>query len=130
MAREFGQTERYCVETIDLTHRFSESETALSAVNLRVIKGAIYGFLGPNDAGKTTTLKLILGLLKKQAGEIRVFGKSFAANRVEILRRTGTMIESLSLYGQMLVESPHAGRTNAARSTGDAALSAQSAFFI
>ncbi len=92
---------KHCIETIDLTHKFSERETALNRVNLQVIEGTIYGFLGPNGAGKTTTLKLILGLLKKQHGEILVFGKPFAANRVEILSQTGAMIESPSLYGHL-----------------------------
>ena len=91
----------YCIETNNLTHKFSAGETALNAVNLQVCEGSIYGFLGPNGAGKTTTLKLILGLLKKQHGEILVFGKLFAPNRVEILRQTGAMIESPSLYGHL-----------------------------
>lgn len=90
-----------CVETVDLTHRFSEAETALNQVNLRVPEGSIYGFLGPNGAGKTTTLKLILGLLKKQRGEIYLFGRPFQENRVETLRRVGSMIESPSLYGHL-----------------------------
>lgn len=90
-----------CIETIYLTHKFPAGETALSGVNLRVQTGAIYGFLGPNGAGKTTALKLILGLLKKQQGEILVFGKPFERNRVEILRRTGAMIESPSIYGHL-----------------------------
>ena len=92
---------KHCIETIDLTHKFSEGETVLNRVNLQVIEGTIYGFLGPNGAGKTTTLKLILGLLKKQHGEILVFGKPFAANRVETLRQIGSMIESPSLYGHL-----------------------------
>lgn len=74
---------------------------ALSSVNLQVIEGTIYGFLGPNGAGKTTTLKLILGLLKKQQGEIRVFGKPFVNDRVETLRKIGSMIESPSIYGHL-----------------------------
>lgn len=90
-----------CIETIDLTHKFSERETALSRVNLQVGEGNIYGFLGPNGAGKTTTLKLILGLLKKQTGDIRIFGKSIEKNRVEILKRIGSMIESPSIYGHL-----------------------------
>lgn len=90
-----------CVETVDLTHGFAEAETALNQVNLRVPEGSIYGFLGPNGAGKTTTLKLILGLLGKQRGEIYVFGKPFKENRVETLRRVGSMIESPSLYGHL-----------------------------
>lgn len=104
MTTNLYEKSKYCIETIDLTHKFSESETALNSVNLQVVEGSVYGFLGPNGAGKTTTLKLILGLLKKQAGEIRIFGKSFAANRVEILQKTGTMIESPSLYGHLTAE--------------------------
>jgi ABC-2 type transport system ATP-binding protein len=91
----------YCIETIDLTHKFSADETALKQVNLKVIEGTIYGFLGPNGAGKTTTLKLVLGLLQKQTGEISVFGKPFETNRVETLRRIGSMIESPSIYGHL-----------------------------
>jgi ABC-2 type transport system ATP-binding protein len=91
----------YCVETINLTHKFSADETVLNNVNLQVSEGSIYGFLGPNGAGKTTTLKLILGLLKKQHGEIFVFGKSFAENRVGILKNIGSMIESPSIYGHL-----------------------------
>lgn len=104
MTENFNQKNNFCVETIDLTHKFAESETALNSVNLHVLKGTIYGFLGPNGAGKTTTLKLMLGLLKKQRGEIKVFGKSFAANRVEILKRTGSMIESPSIYGHLTAD--------------------------
>ncbi len=91
----------YCVETINLTHKFSAGEPALKEVNLQVIEGSIYGFLGPNGAGKTTGLKLILGLLKKQHGEIFVFGKPLAKNRVGLLRRIGALIESPSLYGHL-----------------------------
>jgi len=89
------------VETINLTHKFSGAENALNLVNLRVVEGSIYGFLGPNGAGKTTTLKLILGLLKKQHGDIHVFGKRFEDNRVETLRRIGSMIEGPSIYGHL-----------------------------
>lgn len=91
----------HCVETVDLTHRFSRDETALSGVDLRVAEGAIYGFLGPNGAGKTTTLKLVLGLLRKQHGEIKVFGRPLGKDRREILRRVGSMIESPSVYAHL-----------------------------
>lgn len=99
--RNPNQNPNYCIETIDLTHKFRAGETALNQVNLQVPEGSIYGFLGPNGAGKTTTLKLILGLLKKQRGKIRVFGKPFEKNRLETLRHTGAMIESPSIYGQL-----------------------------
>lgn len=91
----------HSIETIDLTHRFAANEAALSSVNLQVSEGTIYGFLGPNGAGKTTTLKLVLGLLKKQHGEILVFGKPFANDRVETLRKIGSLIESPSIYAHL-----------------------------
>src|SRR5215207_4649839 len=101
MAGAPNQRPACCVETRNLTHKFSEAETALDLVNLQVIEGSIYGFLGPNGAGKTTTLKLILGLLRKQHGEIYLFGRPFDDDRVENLRRIGSMIESPSLYGHL-----------------------------
>lgn len=91
----------FCVETSNLTHRFSANETVLNEVNLQVLTGSIYGFLGSNGAGKTTTLKLILGLIKKQQGAISIFGNAFEQNRISILRKTGSLIESPSIYGQL-----------------------------
>jgi ABC-type multidrug transport system ATPase subunit len=89
------------IETQRLTHRFANAEVAVNDVNLHVPEGSIYGFLGPNGAGKTTTLKLILGLLRKQSGHILVFGKPLETNRVESLKRIGSLIESPSLYGHL-----------------------------
>ena len=90
-----------CLETETLTHKFGAHEIVLRDINLRVPSGSIYGFLGPNGAGKTTTLRLMLGLLKKQKGVIRVFGASLDTQRIEILRRVGSMIESPSVYGHL-----------------------------
>jgi ABC-2 type transport system ATP-binding protein len=91
----------HCLQTHQLVHRFSNSETVLNNINLQVAEGSIYGFLGPNGAGKTTTFRLILGLLKKQEGEISFFGKPFEENRVSILRKIGCLIEYPSLYGHL-----------------------------
>lgn len=91
----------FCIETKNLTHRFSTLEVVLNNINLQVPEGSIYGFLGPNGAGKTTTLRLILGLLKKQTGDILVFGKPFQENRIEILKKVGSLIETPSLYGHL-----------------------------
>jgi lantibiotic transport system ATP-binding protein len=87
-----------CLETVGLCHQFSHQDPVLTNINLQVIEGSIYGFLGPNGAGKTTTLRLILGLLRKQRGTISIFGKSFDAHRIEILKRVGSLIESPSVY--------------------------------
>jgi ABC-type multidrug transport system ATPase subunit len=73
----------------------------VNQLNLQVPQGSIYGFLGPNGAGKTTTIRLMLGLLKTQQGSITIFGKPFEKNRIEILQKTGSLIESPSLYGHL-----------------------------
>jgi len=91
----------YCLETSGLIHAFSKQDIVLNNINLQVTQGSIYGFLGPNGAGKTTTLRLILGLLKKQQGVITIFGKNFQPNRVSILKKIGSLIESPSLYGHL-----------------------------
>jgi len=89
------------IQVSNVSHQFTNREYVLNDISLSVKEGSIYGFLGPNGAGKTTTLRLILGLLKKQKGEIEIFGKPFNANRIEILSRIGSLIESPSLYGHL-----------------------------
>lgn len=90
----------YCIQTNNLTHHFLQQEV-LHEINLKVETGSIYGFLGPNGAGKTTTLRLALGLLKKQQGSIYFFGLPFNENRIGILKKIGSLIESPSLYGHL-----------------------------
>ena len=89
-----------CLETQDLHHHFGDQEV-LRGIDMQVPQGSIYGFLGPNGAGKTTTLRLILGLLRKQRGEVTIFGKEFARDRIAILRNVGSMIEGPSLYDHL-----------------------------
>lgn len=89
-----------CLETRDLHHRFG-TQDVLRGIDLQVPTGSIYGFLGPNGAGKTTTLRLLLGLLELQRGTVSIFGKSFARDRLAILRNTGSMIEGPSLYDHL-----------------------------
>ncbi|SFH03833.1 ABC transporter ATP-binding protein [Pedobacter insulae] len=89
------------IKTIGLTHFHSKKSKTLSDINLKIDKGQIYGFLGPNGAGKTTTLRLILGLLKTQQGKIEIFGQDFQSNRIDILKKVGSLIENPSLYGHL-----------------------------
>jgi ABC-type multidrug transport system ATPase subunit len=89
-----------CLATTAVRHRFN-SHDVLDGISMRVPTGSIYGFLGPNGAGKTTTLRLILGLLKLQQGEIRIFGKRFHDDRIAILSKIGSTIESPSLYDHL-----------------------------
>lgn len=90
-----------CVETENLTFRFTAHETVLNNINLKIPQGSIYGFLGPNGAGKTTTLRLITGLLKKQQGTIKIFNKSFEQHRIGILKNIGSLIEAPSFYSHL-----------------------------
>ncbi|HEU4472895.1 MAG TPA: ATP-binding cassette domain-containing protein, partial [Flavisolibacter sp.] len=94
-------SQSHIIETRALNYHYPRGVQILKDINLQVEKGSIYGFLGPNGSGKTTTLSLLLGLLNKQEGSIRVFGKELQTGRVDILRRTGSLIETPSLYGHL-----------------------------
>src|SRR6476661_4501492 len=87
--------------TSGLSYHYARDVQTLDNINLRVEHGSIYGFLGPNGSGKTTTLSLLLGLLNNQKGDIEIFGEPLHANRINILRKTGSLIETPSLYGHL-----------------------------
>jgi ABC-2 type transport system ATP-binding protein len=89
------------IKTTGLAYQYSKEGKVLSGINLQVERGSIYGFLGPNGSGKTTTLSLLLGLLKVQEGNIEIFGKELQNNRIDILKRIGSLIETPSLYGHL-----------------------------
>ena len=91
----------FILKTTDLSFHYTKEVKTLSAINLHVIKGSIYGFLGPNGSGKTTTLSLLLGLLKMQEGKIEIFAQEMHKDRCGILKKTGSLIESPSLYGHL-----------------------------
>lgn len=91
----------YIIKTTGLSYNYSKQVQTLFDINLQVERGSIYGFLGPNGSGKTTTLSLLLGLLNNQKGSIEVFGQHLHANRVGILKKIGSLIESPSLYGHL-----------------------------
>ena len=89
------------IKTCGLSYRYSKNVQTLFDIDLQVEKGTIYGFLGPNGSGKTTTLSLLLGLLNNQQGKIEIFGKNISRHRVDVLRRIGSLIEVPSLYGHL-----------------------------
>lgn len=89
------------VKTKGLYYHYSKSVQTLFDIDLKVEKGSIYGFLGPNGSGKTTTLSLLLGLLNNQKGDIEIFGQHLHANRSDILKKVGSLIEASSLYGHL-----------------------------
>jgi len=71
---------------------------AVDGLSFSVYEKDIYGFLGQNGAGKSTTIRMLLTLVKPSAGDIKIFGKDIEANRPDILRQTGAMIERPDMY--------------------------------
>ena len=91
------------IDVSQLTRRFG-SKTALDSVTLSMPRGAVYGLVGANGAGKTTLIKHILGLLRAEAGSVRVFGLDPVADPVGVLSRIGYLSEENDLPGWMRVE--------------------------
>lgn len=85
------------VEVNNLSKKFNEI-TAVNDLSFSVHTGDIYGFLGQNGAGKSTTIRMMLTLIKPGSGEIKIFGKELLANRHEILQQTGAIIERPDMY--------------------------------
>lgn len=85
------------VNVTDLTKQF-KNITAVQDLSFSVNEGDVYGFLGQNGAGKSTTIRMLLTLIKPSAGEIEIFGKKLTANRNEILSQIGAVIEKPDVY--------------------------------
>lgn len=85
------------VITRQLTRAF-EGREVVKDVSLRVEQGSIYGLVGRNGAGKTTLFKLLLGMLRPSAGRAQVLGFDSVKEKEEILRRTGSLIETPVFY--------------------------------
>ena len=86
----------------DLTCRFADF-TAVDRVNFAIDRGEIFGFLGSNGCGKTTTMKMLTGLLAPTAGEALLFGKPLDAGDMSLRYRVGYMSQSFSLYTELTV---------------------------
>jgi ABC-type multidrug transport system ATPase subunit len=80
-----------------LTKQF-DSLTAVDDLSFTVEEGDVYGFLGQNGAGKSTTLRMLLSLVRPSSGEIELFGKRLSTHRREILSQVGAVIEQPELY--------------------------------
>jgi ribosome-dependent ATPase len=90
------------IEAHGLTQRFG-SFTAVDHVNFRIEQGEIFGFLGSNGCGKTTTMKMLTGLLPPTEGTALLFGKQVKGGDVESRRRVGFMTQAFSLYTELTV---------------------------
>jgi ribosome-dependent ATPase len=96
-----GETD-FAIEAEGLTMRFG-SFTAVDNVSFRIPKGEIFGFLGSNGCGKTTTMKMLTGLLPASAGVARLFGREVDPRDIDVRRRVGYMSQAFSLYSELSV---------------------------
>jgi ABC-2 type transport system ATP-binding protein len=85
------------IETVGLTKRFG-SHLAVNDVNLSVPQGSVFGFLGPNGSGKTTTIRMLLGLITATSGSARVLGNDMPAGLGTVLPRVGALVEGPGFY--------------------------------
>jgi ABC-type multidrug transport system ATPase subunit len=97
------------VATTGLTKQFRGGQLAVNEIDLAVPSGAVYGFLGPNGSGKTTTIRMLLGLIRPTAGSHQVLGLPMPQRQAEALPLVGSLVEGPGFY-------PHlSGRANLAR---------------
>ncbi|GAB4558447.1 MAG: ABC transporter ATP-binding protein [Anaerolineae bacterium] len=87
----------------DLTKRFG-SFTAVDHITFEVARGEIFGFLGPNGSGKTTTIRMLLGLLRPTEGTALILGHDITREAHAIRQRAGYMSQRFSLYNDLTVE--------------------------
>lgn len=88
-------TSELVVETVGLTKRY-RNVVAVDALSLRVPRGGVFGFLGPNGSGKTSTMSMLLGLVRATSGKALIFGEPAGESRT--LRRVGAIVEAPTFY--------------------------------
>ena len=88
------------IETRGLTKRFGQ-RAAVADVNLSVPAGCAFGFLGHNGAGKTTVIRMLVGLTSPDAGTIRIAGRPLAGRRAEVLARVGAIVEEPRFHNHL-----------------------------
>ncbi len=85
------------IETRGLTKRFG-GYAAVNDIDLSVPHGSVFGFLGPNGSGKTTTIRMLLGLASPTSGEVRVLGAAMPRDNASVLPRVGALVEGPGFY--------------------------------
>jgi ribosome-dependent ATPase len=91
------------IQATGLSKQFADF-TAVDHVSFEIERGEIFGFLGSNGCGKTTTMKMLTGLLPASSGEARLFGRPVDPHDLETRKRVGYMSQSFSLYGELTVK--------------------------
>ena len=97
-----GDDADVAIEAQGLTMRFGDF-VAVDHVDFRIRRGEIFGFLGSNGCGKSTTMKMLTGLLPASAGEAWLFGQKVDPRDIDTRRRVGYMSQAFSLYGELSV---------------------------
>ena len=97
-----AEQEEVAIEAKDLTMRFGKF-VAVDHVNFRIPRGEIFGFLGSNGCGKSTTMKMLTGLLPASEGEAWLFGQAVDPKNIDTRRRVGYMSQAFSLYSELTV---------------------------
>jgi ABC-2 type transport system ATP-binding protein len=92
-----NKTNELIVRTERLTKKFGDL-IAVNDLNLEIHRGEIFGFLGPNGSGKTTTIGMLLGLIRPSSGRVEIFGQDISRNPDAILPRIGVVMEKPGLY--------------------------------
>ncbi|MFH9866354.1 ATP-binding cassette domain-containing protein [Streptomyces lydicus] len=87
------------IETRGLTKAYRGGQLAVDGLDLVVPRGSVFGFLGPNGCGKTTTIRMLMGLIDATAGSARVLGSPMPAAGRRVLPKVGALIEGPALYG-------------------------------
>ena len=100
--RGAGQDEDIAIEANHLTVKFGDF-TAVDDVSFRIARGEIFGFLGSNGCGKTTTMKVLTGLLPASAGKARLFGREVDPRDMNVRARVGYMSQAFSLYSELTI---------------------------
>lgn len=86
------------IVTRGLTKQFKGGQVAVDALDLAVPRGSVYGFLGPNGSGKTTTIRMLLGLVTPTSGECEVLGEPMPRGVATALPRVGALVEGPAFY--------------------------------
>lgn len=91
------------IATSGLTKLYGRDVLAVDRVDLRVARGEIYAFLGLNGAGKSTTIRMLLGMIRPTAGHAELFGERVTAGATGLWRRVGHLVESATAYPELTV---------------------------
>ncbi|QKE29191.1 multidrug resistance ABC transporter, ATP-binding/permease components [Arcobacter acticola] len=92
----------YAIEAENLIMQFGDF-IAVNNVNLKIKQGEIFGFLGSNGCGKTTTMKMLTGLLTPTSGKAKLFGEEVKDNSLQMKEKVGYMTQAFSLYNELTI---------------------------